>query len=86
VGAARRALSQAFGAEAVLTREGGSIPITITFQEVLGIDSVLMGFGLPDENAHAPDENLDLHNFHHGILAAARFYHELAAGAGEGGA
>ncbi len=78
VRAARRALSKAFGAEAVLTREGGSIPITVTFEQVLGIPSVLMGFGLPDENAHAPDENLDLENFHHGTLAAAHFYAEMA--------
>jgi acetylornithine deacetylase/succinyl-diaminopimelate desuccinylase-like protein len=83
--AARRALSRAFGAEAVLTREGGSIPITITFQQLLGLHSVLMGFGLPDENAHAPDENLDLDTFHHGILAAAWFYHEFAENGGEPG-
>lgn len=78
VRAAKRALSKAFGAEAVLTREGGSIPITVTFQRVLGLHSVLMGFGLPDENAHAPDENLDLDCFHHGILASAHFYNEVA--------
>jgi len=78
VRAAKRALSKAFGAEAVLTREGGSIPITVTFQDVLGLHSVLMGFGLPDENAHAPDENLDLDNLHYGILASAHFYREFA--------
>ena len=76
--AARRALALGFGAEPVFTREGGSIPITVTFERELGLTSILMGFGLPDENAHAPDENLDLHNFHHGILAAAHFYREYA--------
>lgn len=76
--AAKRALQGAFGAEAVFTREGGSIPVTVTFQERLGATSILMGFGLPDQNAHAPDENLDLGNFRRGIDAAARFYHEYA--------
>lgn len=76
--AAKRALAKAFGAEVVFTREGGSIPITVTFHRRLGVPSIMMGFGLPDQNAHAPDENLDLHNFHHGTLAAARFYREYA--------
>jgi acetylornithine deacetylase/succinyl-diaminopimelate desuccinylase-like protein len=80
--AARRALAAAFGAEPVFTREGGSIPITNAFQRTLGLTSILMGFGLPDENAHAPDENLDLDNFHRGIAAAAHFYHEYASGVG----
>ena len=77
--AARRALQGAFGAEAVFTREGGSIPVTVTFRERLGATSILMGFGLPDQNAHAPDENLALENLHGGTLAAARFYREYAA-------
>ncbi|HUP01662.1 MAG TPA: dipeptidase [Gemmatimonadota bacterium] len=76
--AAKRALALGFGAEPVFTREGGSIPVTVSFQSILGLTSILMGFGLPDENAHAPDENLDLHNFQHGILAAAHFYREFA--------
>ncbi|MDX1623079.1 MAG: dipeptidase [Gemmatimonadota bacterium] len=76
--AAKRALEEAFDAEAVFTREGGSIPVTVTFEQRLGIPSIMMGFGLPDQNAHAPDENLDLHNFHRGTVAAARFYREYA--------
>lgn len=76
--AAKRALSKAFEAEAVYTREGGSIPVTVTFQEALDATSILMGFGLPDENAHAPNENLDLENFQRGTLAAAHFYREYA--------
>jgi acetylornithine deacetylase/succinyl-diaminopimelate desuccinylase-like protein len=80
--AAKRALAAAFGAEPVFTREGGSIPITNSFQSTLGLTSILMGFGLPDENAHAPDENLDLDNFQRGIAAAAHFYHEYASGVG----
>ena len=48
-----------------------------TFQEVLGVPSVLFGIGLPDENAHAPNEKLDLGNFHGGVIAAAFLYEEL---------
>ena len=50
-----------------------------TFQEVLGLPSVLFGVGLPDENAHAPNEKLDLGNFHHGIIASAALYREVGA-------
>ena len=62
----------------MFTREGGSIPVTVTFQEELGTTSILMGFGLPDENAHAPDEHLDLENFHAGVVTSAWFYEEYA--------
>ena len=60
-------------------REGGSIPVVATFQEVLGLPSVLFGVGLPDENAHAPNEKLDLGNFHSGIIASAALYDEIGA-------
>ncbi|MFN2383687.1 MAG: dipeptidase [Gemmatimonadota bacterium] len=79
--AAHRALEQGFGVAPVFTREGGSIPVTVAFQRLLGVTSILMGFGLPDENAHAPDENLDLDTFHRGVRAAAHFYREYADGA-----
>jgi len=62
----------------VLTREGGSIPVVSTFQEELGLPSVLFGVGLPDENAHAPNEKLDVGNFHGGIIASAILYEEIA--------
>ena len=78
VRAAGRAIEQGFGQKPVFNREGGSIPVVSTFQQELGLPSVLFGVGLPDENAHAPDENLDLDNFHHGILASAHFYNEFA--------
>jgi len=78
VRAAGRAIEQGFGQAPVFTREGGSIPVVSTFQEELGIPSVLFGVGLPDENAHAPDERLDLGNFHNGIIAAAYLYQEIA--------
>ena len=78
VRAAGRAIEQGFGQAPVFTREGGSIPVVSTFQEELGVPSVLFGVGLPDENAHAPDERLDLGNFHNGIIAAAYLYQEIA--------
>ena len=49
-----------------------------TFQEELGLPSVLFGVGLPDENAHAPNEKLDVANFHGGIIASAILYEEIA--------
>jgi len=78
VKAAGRAIERGFGQTPVLIREGGSIPVVSTFQEVLGLPSVLFGIGLPDENAHAPNEKLDLENFHNGVVAAAYLYQEFA--------
>jgi acetylornithine deacetylase/succinyl-diaminopimelate desuccinylase-like protein len=71
-------LQRAFGRKPVLIREGGSIPFTATIQEALGVPVILMGFGLPDENSHAPNERLDLENYQRGILSAAYLYEELA--------
>jgi acetylornithine deacetylase/succinyl-diaminopimelate desuccinylase-like protein len=78
VQAAARAIERGFGRRPVLVREGGSIPVVSTFQEELGLPSVLFGVGLPDENAHAPNEKLDLENFHNGIIASAYLYEEIA--------
>ncbi|RPI18619.1 MAG: dipeptidase [Ignavibacteriae bacterium] len=78
IDAAYVALKQAFGKDPVFIREGGSIPIVVTFQELLNAPTVLLGFGLPDENAHSPDEHLDLNNFQRGIVTSSIFYHELA--------
>ncbi len=80
VQAAARAIEKGFGQKPVLTREGGSIPVVSTFQEELGLPSVLFGVGLPDENAHAPNEKLDVGNFHGGIIASAILYQEIADG------
>ncbi len=77
VQAAGRAIERGFGRRPVFNREGGSIPVVSTFQEVLGLPSVLFGVGLPDENAHAPNEKLDLGNFHNGILASTFLYEEI---------
>jgi acetylornithine deacetylase/succinyl-diaminopimelate desuccinylase-like protein len=78
VQAAGRAIEQGFGKEPVFCREGGSIPVVSTFQEALHAPAVLFGVGLPDENAHAPNERLDLGNFHNGIVASAILYEEIA--------
>ena len=78
VQAAARAIEQGFGKTPVFCREGGSIPVVSTFQEELGVPAVLFGVGLPDENAHAPNERLDLGNFHSGIVASAILYKEIA--------
>jgi acetylornithine deacetylase/succinyl-diaminopimelate desuccinylase-like protein len=77
VQAAGRAIEKGFGQKPVFNREGGSIPVVSTFQEVLGLPSVLFGVGLPDENSHAPNEKLDLGNFHGGIISAAILYDEI---------
>jgi acetylornithine deacetylase/succinyl-diaminopimelate desuccinylase-like protein len=76
--AAGRAIEKGFGRKPVFTREGGSIPVVSTFQEELGLPSVLFGVGLPDENAHAPNEKLDVANFHGGIISSAIFYDEIS--------
>ncbi len=77
VQAAGRAIEKGFGKAPVFNREGGSIPVVATFQEILGLPSVLFGIGLPDENSHAPNEKLDLGNFHGGVIASAYLYDEI---------
>jgi acetylornithine deacetylase/succinyl-diaminopimelate desuccinylase-like protein len=78
VQAAGRAIEKGFGRQPIFTREGGSIPVVSTFQEELGLPSVLFGVGLPDENAHAPNEKLDVANFHGGIISSAYLYDEIS--------
>jgi len=77
--AARRALNRVFGKDAVLVRGGGSLPIVPLFEEVLAAPVVLVGFGLPGSNAHAPDEWLDLDVYRRGIVALTELYGELAS-------
>jgi acetylornithine deacetylase/succinyl-diaminopimelate desuccinylase-like protein len=74
---AKRAFSKAFGKPTVFMREGGSIPFVRTIADATGKPCLLMGFGQPDENAHAPNEWLDLENFHLGIKSAAYLYDEI---------
>ena len=75
---AKRAFTKAFGRPTVFIREGGSIPFVRTIADATGKPCLLMGFGQPDENAHAPNEWLDLENYHLGIKSAAYLYDELA--------
>ena len=78
IAAAKRALTEAFGREAVFVRMGGSVPIVSEFAGRLGLPVVVTGWSLPDANAHSPDESLDLEHFHKGIRAVMRFFEQLA--------
>ena len=75
--AARRALATAFSREPVITGEGGSIPVVGDFQRILGTPVLLVGFGLPGENAHAPNEWMSEENFNKGMRAMAVLWDEL---------
>ena len=74
--AATRALKEVWGKETVFIRSGGSIPIVGDFDRHLGVPSVMMGFGLPDDNIHAPNEKFHLKNFELGIESVIRFLEE----------
>lgn len=75
--AVNRALSATFGRTAVIAGDGGSLPIVGDFERILKVPVVLLGFGLPGENAHAPDEWLSLENFETGMRTAAVLWEEL---------
>jgi acetylornithine deacetylase/succinyl-diaminopimelate desuccinylase-like protein len=72
--AAKEAMAKVFNKDTVFIRSGGSIPIVGDFVRELGIPTVLMGFGLPDDNLHAPNEKFNLSNFHRGIESVVRFF------------
>lgn len=76
--AAEKALVDVFGQRPVPVRSGGSIPIISDFEEILGIKSVLMGFGLESDAIHSPNENFPLEQFYHGIEALIGFYMHYA--------
>jgi acetylornithine deacetylase/succinyl-diaminopimelate desuccinylase-like protein len=75
--AATKALKQVWNKETVFTRGGGSIPIVGDFERHLKIPTVLMGFGLPDDNLHAPNEKFHLENFYRGIESIITFFEEI---------
>ena len=77
--AASRAYQRVFGNEAIFTLEGGGIPVVNVFQQVLAAPIVLMGFGLSDDNLHAPNEKFHLPNFYNGIRTSIAFLQEMAA-------
>ena len=70
--AARVALAEEFGKPPVLAGSGGSIPVVALFKSILGIDSLLMGFGLDDDQIHSPNEKFEQRCFHRGIRSHVR--------------
>jgi len=77
--AAARALAATFGRDPVYIREGGSIPVCASFERILRLPVVLLGFDPPDQQAHAPNEWMDLTNYEVGIRTIVRMWDELAA-------
>ncbi|MDX1681145.1 MAG: M20/M25/M40 family metallo-hydrolase, partial [Akkermansiaceae bacterium] len=75
--AAQEALKAAFDKDPVLIREGGSIPIVQTFQDILGVDTLLLGLALSDAQIHAPNENFPVENFEAGIRMSEALLREL---------
>jgi acetylornithine deacetylase/succinyl-diaminopimelate desuccinylase-like protein len=76
---ASEALSEIFGRPTVYMREGGSIPIVGDFANHLGIPTVLMGFGLPDDGLHSPNEKYNLGNYYKGIMTIAHFFEKYGS-------
>ena len=76
--AAERAMQEVYGRQPIPTRSGGSIPIVAGFERILGIKSILMGFGLASDDIHAPNENYPLEQFFHGIETIPLFYKHFA--------
>lgn len=70
----KKVLKKLFGKKPLAVRRGGSIPIISTFEQVLGIKTVLMGFGLESNAIHSPNENIPLDIFRKGIEAVVEFY------------
>jgi acetylornithine deacetylase/succinyl-diaminopimelate desuccinylase-like protein len=80
VRAAQAALAEEYGKPAVLMGSGGSIPVVTSLRTVLGIDSLLMGFGLDDDQVHSPNEKFEQRCYHHGIRSHARLLAKFAGG------
>ncbi len=78
IGAAARAIEHALGCRPVFTREGGSIPIVTTFYQQLKADTLLLGWGQDDDNAHSPNEKFSLADFHRGVKASSQLWEELS--------
>ncbi|GAB4439234.1 MAG: dipeptidase [Anaerolineae bacterium] len=76
--AAVAAYKAGFGVEPVFTREGGTIPVVATFRHVLGLPTVMMGYGLPNDNIHSPNEKMTLAMFYKGIQTAIHFFKAYA--------
>ena len=78
LGAARRALARVWTKPVAMVREGGSIPVMTTFQQTHGLPSILVGFGLDDDQVHAPNEKFSLSSYYGGMRSVAYLYEELA--------
>ena len=78
IAVAARALRDIFGRDTVFVRSGGSIPIVTDFAKHLGIPTILMGFGLPDDGLHSPNEKYKVSNYYAGIMTIAHFFEEYA--------
>lgn len=78
IDAARQAIAESFGAQPVLVREGGSIPVVTTFRDVLGVDTLLLGWGQNTDNLHSPNEHFTIADFHRGCRASAALWEKLA--------
>jgi acetylornithine deacetylase/succinyl-diaminopimelate desuccinylase-like protein len=78
---AAEAFGEVFGRQTVFIRSGGSVPIVGDFAHHLGIPTVMMGFGLPDDGLHSPNEKFSLDNYYKGILSVVHFLEKLAASA-----
>jgi acetylornithine deacetylase/succinyl-diaminopimelate desuccinylase-like protein len=77
IAAAKKAIAGAFGVEPVLIREGGSIPVVASFQSLLGLGTLLLGWGQNSDNLHGPNEHFRIADFHRGTRASAHLWHEL---------
>lgn len=77
VRAMEKALKTVWNVDPLFKREGGSIPVVANMQDILGMESVLTGFGLPDDRIHSPNEKLDLPNWYRGIDALIHFFYNL---------
>jgi acetylornithine deacetylase/succinyl-diaminopimelate desuccinylase-like protein len=77
--AARSALAAEYDRPAVLMGSGGSIPVVDSFRRILGIDALMVGFGLDDDQVHSPNEKFNVACFRHGIRSHARFLAEICS-------
>jgi acetylornithine deacetylase/succinyl-diaminopimelate desuccinylase-like protein len=77
--AAKTAIEKSFGSVPVMVREGGSIPVVGSFKEILGADTLLLGWGQNSDNLHSPDEHFSIEDFHRGTAASAYLWQELAS-------